>query len=89
MIYLNSYGSMDIWNAVFVYFVTINLGLRAFIAAGIQSINIVSIPMTGLLGYIIIKKGPKWIYHFSYALIIISSIGWLYVWLYTQNNIIY
>lgn len=89
MIYLTSYGSMDIWNAVFVYFVTINLGLRASIAAGIQSINIVSIPMTGLLGYIIIKKGPKWIYHFSYALIIISSIGWLAVWLYMPNNIIY
>ncbi|MBM7543753.1 MFS transporter [Periweissella beninensis] len=87
MIYLASYSSMDVWNAVFVYFITINLGLPTAVAAEIQSINIISIPMTALFGLLIVKKGPKWIYHISYILISISSLGWLAIWLYHPNHL--
>lgn len=88
MIYIASYGSMDIWNAVFVYFITIDLGLRTTVAAEIQAINVISIPMTAILGYLIVRKGPNWIYHFSYSLIVLSSVGWLLIWLYKPSHIV-
>lgn len=79
---------MDIWNTIFVYFVVVNLHLSTADAAEIQSLNIISIPMTALLGYWIVKIGPKKIYEFSYLLIILASLGWLAIWYYAPQPLL-
>ncbi|MFB9770709.1 MFS transporter [Lactiplantibacillus modestisalitolerans] len=78
-IYLSSYFATILWSTVFVYFIVFVVGKSTSVSGFLQSLSIVSVPVTLLAGYIVTKISPRALYAFGYSLILISCADWAFV----------
>ncbi|MFD1124187.1 MFS transporter [Lentilactobacillus raoultii] len=78
-IYLSSYFATILFSTVFVYYVVYVLGKSTSTSGFLQSLSIVSIPVTILAGFAITKFTYRALYLFGYSLILISAADWAYV----------
>ncbi|WP_416353702.1 MFS transporter [Agrilactobacillus fermenti] len=86
-IYLSSYFASILWSTVFVYFIVFVVGKTTSTSGFIQSLSIVSVPVTLLAGYIVTKISPRMLYTFGYSLILISCLDWAFVALTKPANV--
>ncbi|RMI14329.1 MFS transporter [Cellulomonas triticagri] len=78
-IYLLSFTAMDMWSAVFVYYVVFVLRLDAAAAAGIQSLSFIAIGVTVVAGWLITKISPRSLWAVAFSLVLLSALGWYLV----------
>lgn len=78
-IYLSSYFASILWSTTFVYYIVFVLGKSTSVSGMLQSLSIVSVPVTILAGYIVTKISPRSLYLFGYSLILISAIDWVFI----------
>lgn len=65
-IYLSSYFASILWSTVFVYFIVFVVGKTTSTSGMLQSISILSVPVTIIAGLAITKVTPRFIYLFGY-----------------------
>ncbi|WP_342357958.1 MFS transporter [Lentilactobacillus diolivorans] len=78
-IYLSSYFATILFSTVFVYFIVFVLGKSTSVSGYLQSLSIVSVPVTILAGFAVMKLSYRQLYLFGYSLIVLSSLIWAYV----------
>jgi oligogalacturonide transporter len=78
-IYLLSFTGKDIYNTVFTYFCVYVLGVGATVAANMLSLSIVGVVTTLIGGWLMVKFGPRFLYVFSYGLMLIMYGGYFMV----------
>lgn len=78
-IYLSSYFATILWSTVFVYFIVFVVGKTTSVSGFLQSLSIVSVPVTLAAGYIVTKISPRALYSIGYSLILISCADWAFV----------
>lgn len=78
-IYLSSYFATILWSTTFVYYIVFVLGKTTSVSGMLQSLSIVSVPVTILAGYIVTKISPRALYLFGYSLILVSAADWAFV----------
>jgi oligogalacturonide transporter len=88
IIYLLSFTSKDIFNAVFAYFAVSAIMVSPTIGANILSLSIIGPAVIILSGFLMIKFGPKWLYSLSYGCELLALCGFLYIYLAKPNKII-
>ncbi|WP_230913261.1 MFS transporter [Agrilactobacillus fermenti] len=74
-IYLLSFTGKDTYNTIFVYFIVSCMGLTATDSANILSLSVIGIPTTILAGYLMIKKGPKFLFINAYTIMLAMIAG--------------
>lgn len=77
-IYLLSFTGKDTFNTIFVYFVVSCLGLTATDSANILSLSVIGIPTVILAGWLMIKKGPRFLFTSAYSIMLVM-IGCFYL----------
>ena len=75
-IYLSSYFASILFSTVFVYYIVYVLGKSTSTSGFLQSLSIVSIPVTIIAGIVITKVSYRAMDLFGYSLILISAIMW-------------
>ncbi|MFD1672654.1 MFS transporter [Agrilactobacillus yilanensis] len=85
-IYLLSFTGKDTYNTIFVYFIVSCLGLTATDSANILSLSVIGIPTTILAGYLMIKKGPKFLFTNAYIVMLLMIVGDYLVYKLQPNN---
>lgn len=85
-IYLLSFTGKDTYNTIFVYFIVSCLGLTATDSANILSLSVIGIPTTILAGWLMIKKGPKFLFINAYTIMLLMIIGDYLVYKMQPNN---
>lgn len=78
-IYLSSYFATILWSTTFVYYIVLVLGKTTSTSGFLQSLSIVSVPVTILAGIIVTKISPRALYLFGYSLILLSAVDWAFV----------
>ncbi|WEV36951.1 MFS transporter [Lactobacillus sp. ESL0677] len=78
-IYLSSYFGTILFSTVFVYYIVFAVGKTTSTSGFLQSLSIVSVPVTILAGYLVTKISPRSMYVFGYSLIIISCLDWAFI----------
>lgn len=78
-IYLSSYFASILWSTTFVYYIVFVVLPTTSVSGMLQSLSIVSVPVTILAGYIVTKISPRALYLFGYSLILISVIDWAFI----------
>ncbi|MCI1634107.1 MAG: MFS transporter [Liquorilactobacillus nagelii] len=85
-IYLLSFTGKDTFNTIFVYFIVSCMGLTATDSANILSLSIIGIPTTILAGFLMIKKGPKFLFVNAYTIMIFMILADYLVYKTGVNN---
>lgn len=85
-IYLLSFTGKDVYNTIFVYFIVSCLGLTATDSANILSLSVIGIPTTLLAGWLMIKKGPKFLFINAYTIMLVMIGGDYLVYKLQPNN---
>ena len=67
IIYLLSFTSKDVFNAVFAYFAVSVIMVGATTAANVLSLSIIGPVVIILSGFLVVKFGPRWLYTVSYS----------------------
>lgn len=80
LIYLLSFTGKDIFNTIFVYFIVSCVGLTATDSANILSLSIIGIPTTIVAGWLMVKKGPKFLYKNAYFIMILMILADYFVY---------
>lgn len=75
-IYLSSYFASILFSTVFVYYIVYVLGKTTSTSGFLQSLSIVSVPVTIIAGIVITKISYRAMDLFGYSLILISAIMW-------------
>lgn len=88
-IYVLAYTAMDTWSAVIVFYIVDVMGKSATLAANIQALSIVGLPITILSGYLMVKFSPRFLYVVSFIIVIATSICWWLLWSISPNSIIF
>ncbi len=83
-IYLFSYTSMVIWTTVIVYYIVDVLGRSGTLAANIQSLSIIGLPITILSGFLMVKFSPRTLGITADIIVIVSS---LFFWILWKMNV--
>lgn len=78
-IYLSSYFATILWSTVFVYYIVFVLGKTTSTSGFLQSLSIVSVPVTIIAGIAVTKISPRSLYLFGYCLILISCLDWAFI----------
>jgi len=78
-IYLSSYFATILWSTVFVYYIVFVLGKTTSTSGFLQSLSIVSVPVTIIAGIAVTKISPRSLYLFGYSLILISCLDWAFI----------
>ncbi len=79
-IYLLSFTAMDVWASVIVFYVVDVLQRSGTLAANIQALSIIGLPITIIAGYMMVKTTPRLLYIFSFVILIITSAVWWLLW---------
>lgn len=85
-IYLLSFTGKDTYNTIFVYFIVSCMGLTATDSANILSLSVIGIPTTILAGYLMIKKGPRFLFANAYIIMLLMIAGNYLVYKLQPNN---
>ncbi|WP_457951564.1 MFS transporter [Lactiplantibacillus pentosus] len=85
-IYLSSYFATILFSTVFVYFIVFVLGKTTSVSGFLQSLSIISVPVTILAGFAVMKISYRQIYLFGYSLILFSTFIWAFVALDRPSN---
>ncbi|MBB1079922.1 MFS transporter [Limosilactobacillus sp. STM2_1] len=75
-IYLSSYFASVLFSTVFVYYIVYVLGKSTSTSGFLQSLSIISVPVTIIAGIVITKVSYRAMDLFGYSLILISAIMW-------------
>lgn len=78
-IYLSSYFAAQLFTTVFVYYIVYVLGKTTATSGFLQSLSIVSIPVTIIAEFAITKFSYRALDLFGFSLILISAIDWGFV----------
>lgn len=78
-IYLSSYFATILFSTVFVYYIVYVLKMSTSVSGFLQSLSIVSIPVTIIAGFAVTKFTYRSLYLFGYSLILISAANWAFV----------
>lgn len=87
-IYLLSFTGKDTFNTVFAYFCTFCLGLTATVAANMLSLSIVGLLVTFVAGYLMIKRGPKFLYVSGYGLMLVMLVAYFCLFVFRPSHLI-
>lgn len=79
-IYLLAFTAMDAWQAVIVFYIVDVMGMSTTLAANIQALSIVGLPITIISGYLMVKLSPRFLYVTSFVIVIATSICWWLLW---------
>lgn len=85
-IYLLSFTGKDTYNTIFVYFIVSCMGLTATDSANILSLSVIGIPTTILAGWLMVKKGPRFLFSNAYIIMILMILGDFLVYKLQPNN---
>ena len=88
-IYLSSYFASILFSTVFVYYIVYVLGKSTSTSGFLQSLSIVSIPVTIIAGFVITKISYRAMDLFGYSLILISAIMWGLIALMKPSHIMF
>ena len=75
IVYLCTFTAKDTFNAVFAYFVVSVLGLSAGVSSGVLSLNIIGLPLTILVGYLLVRFSPRWVWCVGIAVELVALVG--------------
>ncbi|TPF97911.1 major facilitator transporter [Bifidobacterium sp. UTCIF-39] len=75
IVYLCTFTAKDTFNAVFAYFVVSVLGLSAGVSSGVLSLNIIGLPLTILVGYLLVKFSPRWVWCVGIVVELVALVG--------------
>lgn len=75
IIYLCTFTAKDTFNAVFAYFVVSVLAMKASVSSNILSLNIIGLPLTLLVGYLLIKFSPRWVWLVGICCELVALVG--------------
>jgi oligogalacturonide transporter len=78
-IYLSSYFAATMFTTVFVYYIVYVLGKTTSLSGLLQSLSIVSIPVTIIAGFAITKISYRTLDLFGFSLILVSCFGWTFI----------
>lgn len=81
IIYLLSFTSKDVFNAVFAYFAVSAIMVGSTTGANILSLSIIGPVVIILSGFLMIRFGPRWLYTVSYSCELLALCGFLYLYL--------
>lgn len=87
-IYLLSFTGKDTFNTVFAYFCTFCLGLTATVAANMLSLSIVGLLVTFVAGYLMIKRGPKFLCVSGYGLMLVMLVAYFCLFVFRPSHLI-
>ena len=88
IIYLLSFTSKDVFNAVFAYFAVSAIMVGSTTGANVLSLSIIGPAVIILSGFLMVKYGPRWLYSVSYSCELFALCGFLYLYLAKPNAII-
>lgn len=78
-IYLSSYFGTILFSTVFVYYIVFALGKTTSVSGFLQSLSIVSVPVTIIAGWLVTKISPRTLYVLGYSMILVSCVDWAFV----------
>lgn len=81
IIYLLSFTSKDVFNAVFAYFAVSAIMVGSTTGANVLSLSIIGPAVIILSGFLMIRFGPRWLYTVSYSCELLALCGFLYLYL--------
>lgn len=87
IIYLLSFTSKDVFNAVFAYFAVSAIMVGSTTGANILSLSIIGPAVIILSGFLMVKFGPRWLYSVSYSCELLALSGFLYLYLAKPNKL--
>lgn len=76
LIYLFSFTGKDTFNTVFAYFCIYCLGLSATVAANMLSLSLIGLLVTIVVGFGMVKFGPKFLYTTGYGLMLAMLVAY-------------
>ncbi|MER7797536.1 MFS transporter [Microbacterium sp. NPDC096154] len=81
VIYLCSFTAKDIFSSALTFFVVYSIANSETFGLTLQSLAIVGLPVTIAAGFLMVKKGPRFLYATSYTTIIAAllSLGAIYL----------
>lgn len=87
-IYLLAYTAMDVWSAVIVFYIVDVMAKSATLAANIQALSIVGLPITIISGYLMVKFSPRFLYVTAFTIVIAMSLCWWGIWVIHPASIV-
>ena len=78
-VYLSSYFATILFSTVFVYYIVYVLKMSTSVSGFLQTLSIVSIPVTIIAGFAATKITYRFLYLFGFSLILVSAINWAFV----------
>ena len=81
VIYLSSFTAKDIFSSALTFFVVYSISNSETFGLTLQSLAIVGLPVTVAAGFLMIRKGPRFLYATSYSIIVAAllALGAIYV----------
>lgn len=87
IIYLLSFTSKDVFNAVFAYFAVSAIMVGSTAGANVLSLSIIGPAVIILSGFLMVKYGPRWLYTVSFSTELFALCGFLYLYLAKPDTI--
>lgn len=81
VIYLSSFTAKDVFSSALTFFVVYSIASSETFGLTLQALGIVGLPVTIIAGFLMVARGPRFLYATSYTLITASllSLGAIYV----------
>jgi len=81
VIYLCSFTAKDIFSSALTFFIVYSLAGSETFGLTLQSLAIVGLPVTVAAGFLMVKKGPRFLYATSYSIIVTAllALGAIYL----------
>lgn len=81
VIYLSSFTAKDVFSSALTFFVVYSVASSETFGLTLQALSIVGLPVTIIAGFLMVARGPRFLYATSYTLIAASliSLGVIYV----------
>lgn len=87
LIYLFSFTGKDVYNTIFVYFGVSCLGISATNSANILSLSFVGILVTVIAGFLMVKKGPRFLFLSGYSIMFLMLGAFYMIYRVKPDNI--
>ncbi|GAA1858306.1 MFS transporter [Brevibacterium marinum] len=81
VIYLSSFTAKDVFSSALTFFVVYSIASSETFGLTLQALGIVGLPVTIIAGFLMVARGPRFLYATSYTLITATllSLGAIYV----------
>lgn len=81
VIYLSSFTAKDVFSSALTFFVVYSVASNETFGLTLQALGIVGLPVTIVAGFLMVARGPRFLYALSYSTIAASllSLGAIYV----------